>query len=54
VEILKELMMSSINWGHLIDPNDIDRSLLTWDQYFMDVIGSCIPKGVLPRRKNVP
>ena len=47
-------ILSSVDWDQLIDPTDVNQSLLNWEQYFMNVMESCIPKGVLPRRKNVP
>ena len=52
-EILKEqkICLSSVDWEQLIDPTNVNQSLLTWENYFME---SCIPKGVLPKRKNLP
>ena len=47
-------ILSSVDWDQLIDPTDVNQSLLNWKQYFMNVMESCILKGVLPRRKNVP
>ena len=47
-------MLSSVDWEQLIDPTDVNQSLLTWENYFMNVMESCIPKGILPKRKNLP
>ena len=37
-------MLSSLDWEQLIDPTDINQSLLIWENYFMNVMESCIPK----------
>ena len=47
-------MLSSVDWEQLIDPTDINQSLLTWENYFRNVMESCMPKGILPKRKNLP
>ena len=45
--------LSSVDWEQLIDPTDVNQSLLTWENYFMNVMVSCTPKGILPKRKNL-
>ena len=47
-------LLSSVNWEQLIDHNDVNESLVTWENYFMNVMESCIPKGILFKRKNIP
>ena len=33
-------MLSSVDWEQLIDPTDVNQSLLTWENYFMNVMES--------------
>ena len=47
-------MLSSVHWDRVIDSTDVKQSVLNWEQCFMNVMDSCIPKGVLPKRKNLP
>ena len=45
-------MLSIVDWEQLIDPTDVNQSLLTWENYYMNVMESCIPKGILPKRNT--
>ena len=43
-------ILSSVDWDQLIDPTDVNQSLLNWEQYFMNVMNPvyrrvCFPGG---------
>ena len=47
-------MIESTDWDRLINNNDINVSLLNWEQQFMHIMNESIPKGTLPKRQNLP
>ena len=47
-------MLSNTEWDLIIDSSDINQSLSNWEQCFMNVMAACIPKGMLPKKKNLP
>ena len=38
-------ILSSVDWDQLIDPTDVNQSLLNWEQYFMNVMGILYTEG---------
>jgi len=46
-------LIDNTNWDSLFS-DDINFSWSNWQQQFMSIIEECIPKGVLPPRKNLP
>ena len=46
-------LIDNTNWDSLYS-DDINLSWSNWQQQFMSIIEECIPKGVLPPRKNLP
>ena len=47
-------LLSEVDWDDIIDESDVNKSLRDWESCFMEIMEKCIPKGVLPRRKNPP
>ena len=45
-------LIEGTNWDTLI--NDINVSLKNWQNWFLSIIEECIPKQILPRRRNLP
>ena len=46
-------LIEDTNWDALLG-DDINDSLYNWQTKFMEIIGECIPKMVLPKRGNLP
>ena len=47
-------LLSECDWDKLLESDDVDQCLKVWNECFMNIMGSCIPKGVLPKKKNLP
>ena len=46
-------LIDNTNWDSLCS-DDINLSWSNWQEQFMGIIEDCMPKGVLPPRKNLP
>ena len=47
-------LLSEVDWDDIKDESDVNKSLRNWESCFMEIMEKCIPKGMLPRRKNLP
>ena len=47
-------MLLDCDWDALLESNDVDQWINVWNQKFMHVMETCIPKGTLPQRRNLP
>ena len=45
-------VLSSVDWDQMIDSTNVSQSLLHWEQCFINVMVSCVSKGMLPKRKK--
>ena len=41
-------MLFDCDWDALLESNDVNQCINTWNQQFMYVMETCIPKGTLP------
>ena len=46
-------MINDTDWDRLLT-DDINESLGNWQAKFMGIIEDCVPKKVLPKRRNLP
>ena len=47
-------LLSECDWDKFLKSDDFDQRLKVWNECFMNIMQSCIPKGVLPKTKNLP
>ena len=47
-------LLFECDWDELLKSDDVDRCLKVWNEHFMNVMEICIPKGTLPKKKNLP
>ena len=46
------MIVSECDWDKLLESDDVDQCLKIWNECFMNIMGSCIPKGVLATKKE--
>ena len=51
---LANQLLSECDWDELLESDSVDQCLEAWNEYFMSVMETCIPKGTLPKKKNLP
>ena len=47
-------MLDSINWDSILDKENINLCWREWQNIFLYIMSVCIPKKMLPSRKNLP
>ena len=47
-------LLCDIDFDEILDPGDIEESWRHFKTIFMEVMEQCIPKSVLPQRRNLP
>ena len=47
-------MLFDYDWDALLESNDVNQCINAWNQQFMHVMKTCIPKGTLQLNKNLP
>ncbi len=45
-------LLRCFDFGHLFDGRSIDMCWTQWNNAFLEVMNSCIPKAILPERKS--
>ena len=46
--------MADANWEQLLEIPDVNQALQSWENALKTTVETCIPKGVLPTRMNLP
>lgn len=46
--------LQNVDWDALLVGHNIDAAWQLWESTFMTIIENCIPKGVLPKKRNLP
>ena len=47
-------LLCDVDFEEILDPDDIEGSWRQFKTTFMEVMEQCIPKSVLPQRRNLP
>ena len=47
-------LLGAIDWASVLDPEDVEKSWAIWRDIFLGVMDQCIPKAILPARRNRP
>ena len=47
-------LIDETDWDHLLSGKSVDDACLIWQETFLSIMEQCIPRGVLPKKKNVP
>ena len=53
LEIANDLLCET-NFNEILDPTDVQRRWSQFKAVFLDIMEQCIPKAVLPQRRNLP
>ena len=47
-------LINETDWQHLFYGKGINEAYCIWQERFLSIMEQCIPKGVLPKKRNVP
>jgi len=47
-------LLAGTNLEQLLDTSDVNQMLQIWENTFISIMEICIPRGTLPRRRNLP
>ena len=47
-------LIEETDWEHLFHGKSVDEACCIWQEKFLSIMEQCIPKGVLPLKRNIP
>ena len=47
-------LIDETDWDSLFSGKSVDEACLIWQETFLSIMEQCIPRGVLPKKRNVP
>lgn len=47
-------LIDDFEWDSIFDESSVNESVKNWERKFLQIMDECIPKGILPKKRNLP